>query len=276
MSESFRGEMHAKLEQEQTQRQADIDLIFLSVMESDSHKREHPKKESREQEIRAAEMRLMLPLVRQEGIEVHDPRFEWDYIVLDRPPETAGKRSARIIMEYGIDAKDRIRELYEERTNTLNGELIVRYTLLKTYYQAPEKLREPIWHPDNEEKQVTETLVPSKEIILKASQKVLDTLIAERETQTRLAKEQEDRFQAFMKHLEQYRKKMPLKITLEDMQLNPYLPLYQGLKQFVPTSFFEKNTGPAYAFRIKSEKDYFILEVYYKASGLTKEIYALA
>lgn len=272
MSEIFHGEI-PKHESESKVRQQDIDVIYLSLMKNDFAKKE--EREAREKEVRAAEMRLMLDYARKEGFESQNPRFEWDYIILDRPPMSETIRNARVVLEYGADAKDRIREMYEGREQPLNGEVMVHYTIKKTYSKPPEKVREPSWHVDNNYVEVVETLVPDKEIILQASPQALEKLEAEREHEIQLAREQDRRYQGFLKQLQQYRKKMPLKLTLEDIRTNPYLPLHQGLKEFVPQSFFEKNSGSHYGFRIRPEGDGFVLESFFKQSGLVNESFYL-
>ncbi len=273
MPEHFHGDHSRPIESESGARQKDIDFLYAWIMKKDTSRRDEI--EAKKNKVRETEMRLMVQLAREAGIQINEPRFEWDDIILDRP-EIGEDAYGRVVMKYDIDARDRVRELYEDRTESLNGELVVTYSIVKKYSKKPEKLREPSWHPDNQHQDVVETLVPPKEIYLKASKNALDTLNNERKEQVRHAVEQEARYQAFFNLLRQYKKKMPLIFSPKDFEINQYNPLFQGMKEFVPDSFFKKHHGPAYGFRVQPEKDYFVVEAYFKKTGHVYESYSLS
>lgn len=272
MTEHFRGDRSRPIESESGARQKDIDFLYAWIMKKDTSTR--GEIEAQNNNVQEAEMRLMLPLAREAGIQVHEPRCEWDDIILDRP-KIAENTYARVVLHYGIDARDRVRELYEERTESLSGELVVTYSIEKKYAKKPEKLREPSWHPDNQFQDVTETLVPTKEIYFKASKNALDALNNDRKEQLRQAMEREARYQAFFNLLQQQSENMPLLFSPDDVENNRHNLLFQGLKEFVSDSFFKQHRGLDYGFRIQPENDYFVIEAYFKKTGYVDAVYPL-
>lgn len=152
MPEHFRGDHTRPIESEEETRQKDIDFLYAWIMKKDTSTRDEI--EAQNNKVQEAEMRLMLPLAREAGIKIHEPRFEWDDIILDRP-KIGEDAYGHVAMHYDIDARDRVRELYEDRTESLNGELVVTYSIIRKYTKKPGKLREPSWHLDNQNQDVT-------------------------------------------------------------------------------------------------------------------------
>jgi hypothetical protein len=97
----------------------------------------------------------LLSFARKEGIEPREPSFEWDDIILDRP-RIAGDVYGRIIMEYSMDADDRVREMYEERTTALQGIVRLRYAIKIKYRQKIDRQPGAFGYYDDQSQDIVE------------------------------------------------------------------------------------------------------------------------